>query len=280
MDHTHVRPYPLALLQRLLEDLDFTIQAMGNEPNGWQDLYILARKTSTPSPRRPCRRSRASRVSTCSCRRGSEGWEVALQAYGSDFTSSDDACLVLYVDPAQGSDEQMVLTAYENLGLDAENGPDVVVVSKAQDGADEASLARQVQGILADPVPAAWQGAGLGDGGGDGRGHAPGVRRPVTASALLGPQPGQVGIDHHLHQLAKLTWARQPSFPRLAGSPKSRSTSAGRMKRGILLDVLLPVETDVGEGDLDESLHGVRLAGRDDVVVGFSCCSISHIAST
>ena len=34
------------------------------------------------------------------------------------------------------------------------------------------------------------------------------------------------------------------------------------------LDVLLPVEPDVPEGDFHEFAHGMRLAGGDDVIVG------------
>ena len=64
---------------------------------------------------------------------------------------------------------------------------------------------------------------------------------------------------------------RAPSRARraaLVASPTSRSTSAGRMKRLVDDDVVLPVEADVGEGELAELAHRVGLAGADHVVVG------------
>jgi glycosyltransferase involved in cell wall biosynthesis len=44
LDHTHKRPYPRELLEKILTDLGFeTIQA-GFEPGGWEDTYVVSRK--------------------------------------------------------------------------------------------------------------------------------------------------------------------------------------------------------------------------------------------
>ena len=84
----------------------------------------------------------------------------------------------------------------------------------------------------------------------------------------------------------KLVRWRQPSLASaLAGSPSKRSTSVGRRYAPIdrhqnpsgapaaaLLVVALAAPfdglADVAEGELDEFAHGVRLAGRQHVVVG------------
>lgn len=44
LDLTHIRPYPLELLERILIDLGFDIVAKGAEKQGWNDIYILGRK--------------------------------------------------------------------------------------------------------------------------------------------------------------------------------------------------------------------------------------------
>lgn len=44
LDHTHVRPYPLELLERIFIDMGLEVAAKGHEPAGWQDTYILGRK--------------------------------------------------------------------------------------------------------------------------------------------------------------------------------------------------------------------------------------------
>lgn len=43
LDYTHVRPYPLPLLQRIFLDLGFEILGSGREETGWNDLYIVGR---------------------------------------------------------------------------------------------------------------------------------------------------------------------------------------------------------------------------------------------
>lgn len=48
-DHTHVRPYPLPVLQQILLDLGFTIRHAGAEPRGWNDLYLVGVKSGTPA---------------------------------------------------------------------------------------------------------------------------------------------------------------------------------------------------------------------------------------
>ncbi|MGV3524808.1 MAG: methyltransferase domain-containing protein [Candidatus Sericytochromatia bacterium] len=44
LDITHVRPYPLPLLQQVLGDAGFEIASMGFEEFGWNDTYIAGRK--------------------------------------------------------------------------------------------------------------------------------------------------------------------------------------------------------------------------------------------
>lgn len=50
LDHTHVRPYPLPLLERIFLDLGLEIAQQGHEPYGWEDAYIVGRKpAATPA---------------------------------------------------------------------------------------------------------------------------------------------------------------------------------------------------------------------------------------
>lgn len=44
LDITHVRPYPLPLLQQVLEDAGFEIAQAGFEEFGWNDTYLVARQ--------------------------------------------------------------------------------------------------------------------------------------------------------------------------------------------------------------------------------------------
>lgn len=48
-DHTHKRPYPVGLLNRLLSDTGFTPVLSGNEPFGWEDSYVIAQKGKVTS---------------------------------------------------------------------------------------------------------------------------------------------------------------------------------------------------------------------------------------
>jgi SAM-dependent methyltransferase len=44
MDVSHVRPYPLPVLDRILRDLGHRIVRAGAEARGWQDLYLVSEK--------------------------------------------------------------------------------------------------------------------------------------------------------------------------------------------------------------------------------------------
>jgi len=46
LDPTHVRPYPLELLERIYSDLGLTIITKGYESFGWNDIYILGKKSN------------------------------------------------------------------------------------------------------------------------------------------------------------------------------------------------------------------------------------------
>jgi SAM-dependent methyltransferase len=41
MDHTHKRPYPVELLEKLMTDIGFRIAAMGSEATEFEDIYII-----------------------------------------------------------------------------------------------------------------------------------------------------------------------------------------------------------------------------------------------
>lgn len=43
-DHTHKRPYPIAVLNRLLADTGFSPVISGYEPFGWEDSYVIVQK--------------------------------------------------------------------------------------------------------------------------------------------------------------------------------------------------------------------------------------------
>ena len=44
LDYTHVRPYPLPLLEKIYKDLGLEVLKKGFETAGWNDLYILGKK--------------------------------------------------------------------------------------------------------------------------------------------------------------------------------------------------------------------------------------------
>jgi glycosyltransferase involved in cell wall biosynthesis/tetratricopeptide (TPR) repeat protein/GT2 family glycosyltransferase len=54
LDHTHVRPYPLELLDQIYQDLGLDMIRKGYEPGGWNDIYILGKRPALqeqrPSP--------------------------------------------------------------------------------------------------------------------------------------------------------------------------------------------------------------------------------------
>ena len=67
---------------------------------------------------------------------------------------------------------------------------------------------------------------------------------------------------------SKLVRGSQPSSRlALAGSPTSRSTSAGRLNASSITTYCSQSRPTLLEGELDAAPHGVRLAGRDHVVV-------------
>jgi glycosyltransferase involved in cell wall biosynthesis len=49
LDHTHKRPYPKELLEKLLTDLGFETLQAGFEPGGWEDTYVVSRKRAAVS---------------------------------------------------------------------------------------------------------------------------------------------------------------------------------------------------------------------------------------
>lgn len=44
LDHTHKRPYPRELIEKMLVDLGFETVQAGFEPGGWEDTYVVSRK--------------------------------------------------------------------------------------------------------------------------------------------------------------------------------------------------------------------------------------------
>ena len=79
---------------------------------------------------------------------------------------------------------------------------------------------------------------------------------------------GEVGVDHHrCVSSSNETAGSQPSTARALRRVADQVVDLGRpQQRGIVTDVLAPVEPDVAEGELGELAHAVRLAGGDDVV--------------
>jgi len=53
LDHTHVRPYPLELLERIFLDLGLEIVQKGTESTGWNDTFIVGQKQSDDATTRP-----------------------------------------------------------------------------------------------------------------------------------------------------------------------------------------------------------------------------------
>ena len=97
-------------------------------------------------------------------------------------------------------------------------------------------------------------------------GHDAKLAAGPGAGALL----GEVGLVHARTRPSKSTLGVHPSCSRaLVASPISRSTSAGRSKRGSWLHEALPVVVaGARERGVEELADGVGLAGRDHVVVG------------
>jgi glycosyltransferase involved in cell wall biosynthesis/SAM-dependent methyltransferase len=49
LDHTHKRPYPRELIEKLLTDLGFDTVQAGFEPGGWEDTFVVSRKRAVIS---------------------------------------------------------------------------------------------------------------------------------------------------------------------------------------------------------------------------------------
>src|SRR5688572_6552977 len=95
------------------------------------------------------------------------------------------------------------------------------------------------------------------------------VDRSLATSISVLPDVGEVGIDHHLHQLRELHLGLPTEeLARLrhvaAEVVDLRRTEVARID----LDVAVPVEIEVAERVVEEVAHGVRLTGRDHEVVG------------
>src|SRR5678816_1246246 len=93
---------------------------------------------------------------------------------------------------------------------------------------------------------------------------------PVTRTRTSAPpaKPLDVGVHHHLHQLVEVD-RRCPSqlCSRLRGIPDQMVNLGGTDELRIDHYVLLPIKPDVGERDLAELAHRVRLVGGDQVIV-------------
>jgi len=94
LDLTHVRPYPLELLERIFIDLGLEILTKGYEEHGWNDLYILGRKKgavqdcSTPAAMAPVEPAGVNR-------RGSVVWEGSQFVRHSLALINRELCLKL-----------------------------------------------------------------------------------------------------------------------------------------------------------------------------------------
>ncbi|MBC7544897.1 MAG: class I SAM-dependent methyltransferase [Candidatus Sericytochromatia bacterium] len=148
LDHTHVRPYPLPLLEQILLDLDFRIRSAGSEPRGQNDLYMIATKLSPPSPSNLHIEGLLGYNLLLTADRD-QPWAEALKTYYSTFSSTDDISLLIYPVPDSGITLATVGNAFAQLGLDPQKGPSVVVIPQEIDDAMAHGLATVVQGRLA-----------------------------------------------------------------------------------------------------------------------------------
>src|SRR4051794_23298323 len=92
------------------------------------------------------------------------------------------------------------------------------------------------------------------------------TRTPLSRPRL---QPLEVRVDHQLHELAEVHRPFPAELPsRFGGIADQYVYLRGPDERGVDVDVALPVESHVREGDLAELLHAVVLVRSDDVVFG------------
>ncbi len=93
LDLTHVRPYPLELLERIFIDLGLEIVAKGFEEQGWNDLYILGRKKEVQQDYIPNKTGSAEPVGRDG--RVSVIWEGSQFVYHSLALINRELCLKL-----------------------------------------------------------------------------------------------------------------------------------------------------------------------------------------
>src|SRR3954467_8963042 len=92
------------------------------------------------------------------------------------------------------------------------------------------------------------------------------TRTPLSRPRL---QPLEIRVHHQLHELAEVHRRFPAELPSgLGGIADQYVDLRGPDERGLDVDVALPVESHVREGDLAELLHAVVLVGGDDVVFG------------
>ena len=157
MDHTHVRPYPLPLLNQIFVDLGFTVRGAGAEPRGWNDLFIIGLKTpATPSV--SLHIPGLSAYNLLLTAEAGTAWPEALRTYYTNFGPEEDICLVVYPVPEMGVAETDVADVFAALGLDPESGPNVVIVPGPIDDDDAPGLAGLLQGrLLTGESAAPWR---------------------------------------------------------------------------------------------------------------------------
>ena len=89
-------------------------------------------------------------------------------------------------------------------------------------------------------------------------------RRSSRADRDLEPNPLQVGVDHHRHELGEIDpWPPAEFFAGLGGVAVEEIDLGGAEKSLIDADVFLPIEAGVRKRHLDELLDRVRVAGGD-----------------
>ncbi len=97
------------------------------------------------------------------------------------------------------------------------------------------------------------------------------LRQRAIDAPLVDAGLDQVVLQHQPHEITEpASAAVQPRRSRGLGRVAAQLVDLGRSQVALIdAHVALPIEADQAEGDLAQLADGVRLAGGDDVVVGF-----------
>jgi glycosyltransferase involved in cell wall biosynthesis/GT2 family glycosyltransferase/2-polyprenyl-3-methyl-5-hydroxy-6-metoxy-1,4-benzoquinol methylase len=119
LDHTHVRPYPLPLLEKIFEDLDLEVIKKGFEPVGWNDIFILGKKAGISRQRYSSEISKFESIHTKSS-------AFMVKWEGSQFVNHSLALVnrELCIELAKRKDIELSLIPYEPDEFGADEDPE------------------------------------------------------------------------------------------------------------------------------------------------------------